>query len=168
MGIRNTRNAAQTEGYYWTFALHSSPENRGQSPWYQLCLTCNKKHFLPSERLQSPVSLSTRLPLCNNKKRDLQINSLNSHEQSLRSKSILARKPSCVECTCHGLQTCHTQSAKSLPLVGTSPKAYHKYCSGKGCVENTAVDSSSEAGSIAQLVKKGGEEGKADKYLPSI
>lgn len=35
-------------------------------------------------------------------------------------------------------------------------------------MENAAVDSSREAGSIAQLLKKGGEEGKASKYLPSI
>lgn len=58
--------------------------------------------------------------------------------------------------------------AKSLPLVGTHPDAYHKYYSGKGNVENEAVDSSSKAGSIAQLIKKGGEEGKAGKSLPSI
>lgn len=102
------------------------------------------------------------------KKRDLQINALNCHEENLSSKSVLIRKPPCIECTCHGLQTCHTQSAKSLPLVSNGPKAYHKYHSGKAYVENAAVDSSREAGSIAQLVKKGGGEGKAGKYLTSI
>lgn len=43
-GVGNTRNAAQTEGYYWTFANHNSPESTGQGPWYQLCPTCNKNH----------------------------------------------------------------------------------------------------------------------------
>lgn len=99
---------------------------------------------------------------------NLQIHSLNSHEQSLSSKSALVRKPSCVKCTCHGLQTCYIQSAKSLPLVGTSHEAYHKYYSGKGNVENVAADSSSKAASIAQLIKKGGEEGKAGESLPLI
>lgn len=83
---------------------------------------------------------------------------LKQSEQNLSSKSVLVRKPPCVDWTCHGLQTCHTQSAKSLPLVSNSPKACHKYHSGKGYVENAAVDSSREAESIAQLVKKGGEE----------
>lgn len=101
-------------------------------------------------------------------KRDLQMNELNCHVQNLSSKSVLVRKRPCVEHTCRGLQTCHTQPAKSLPLVSNGPKAYHKYHSGKGCVENAAVDSSGEAGSIAQLVEKGGEEGKAGKYLPSV
>jgi len=87
-------------------------------------------------------------------KRDLKINLLNSHEQNLSSKSVLVRKPPCVERTCHSLQTCHTQSAKSLPLVINGPKMYHKYHSGKGYVENAAVHSSREAGSIAELVKR--------------
>lgn len=52
-------------------------------------------------------------------------------------------------------------TAKSLPLVGTSPDAYHKYYSGKGNVENAAVDSCSKAGSITQLIKKGWRGGKS-------
>jgi len=35
-------------------------------------------------------------------------------------------------------------------------------------VENVAADSSSKAASIAQLIKKGGEEGKAGESLPLI
>lgn len=35
-------------------------------------------------------------------------------------------------------------------------------------MENAAVDSSRKAGSVAQLVKKDGENGKAGKYLPSV
>ena len=166
-GVRNIRNAAQTEGYYWTFANHSSPESTGQGPQYQLCPTRNKKRF-PQKGFSHQFLCPQGCTCATATKRDLQINSLNSHEQKLSSKSVLVRKPPCVECTCRGLQTCHTQWAKSLPLVSNGPKAHHKYHSGKGYVENTAVDSYREAGSIAQLLKKGGEEGKAGKYLPSI
>lgn len=95
---------------------------------------------------------------------NLQINSLNSHEQSLSSKSALVRKPSCVKCTCHGLQTCYIQSAKSLPLVGTSHEAYHKYYSGKGNVENQLhmrVGSCSNCSTKCPAFHPKGKEGNA-------
>lgn len=129
---------------------------QGQDPRYHLCPTGNKNHS--PQKVFSHQFLCPKGSTCatTTKKGKVQIKLPNSHEKKLSNKSVLVWKPPRVECNCHGLQTCHTQSARPLPSVSNGPEACNRPL-GDGYVENAAVDSSREAGSIAQLVKKGKE-----------